>query len=363
VVLAAIALALLALWMFSTRARTTSGSSHSFDGASTDGLTGSELWDEDDGGRRHRRRDGGASGPDAGVLPEHHEILPEIADPQLPGPEADPEGTDPGPGEEYIERYGGRSGRLSPHARPHGTRSAMPVRSHMAPPNVMAFVASSIALPDVPVVVHAMIRGAHDEDVRPDTLDVSFYRVDPSDGVTVPMVWANDEWQYAYLPTREAHPAGDDGAPPRVSFLVRATGTYEGEAYSRSCTGWFYMHTPGARLATDRASVERRASDVVMTVPVVIERAGAYFGYAELWGGEGQTTPVAFGRERVVFEEAGEQTFTFLFGGAVIRDSGVDGPYLVRNVRFMQVDSIPPQEQPPVEEMTPTPEWHASDFH
>jgi hypothetical protein len=232
----------------------------------------------------------------------------------------------------------------------------------MAPPNVLAFVASTIAVPDVPVVVHAIVRGRQDENVVPDTIEVTFVRVESSDGLTRPMTPVGDEFQYAYLPTREAHPMGEDGAPPRVSFLVRVTGTYEGEAYSRSCTGWFFVHTPGARLSTDRARVERRATDLVMTVPVTIERPGAYFGYAELWGGQDALSPVAFGRERVVFAEAGEQVFTFLFGGAVIRESGVDGPYLVRNVRFMQVDSIPPQEQPPVEEMTPTEAWHANEF-
>ena len=70
----------------------------------------------------------------------------------------------------------------------------------------------------------------------------------------------------ALIAARRAHPTGEDGAPPIVSFLVRATGTYEGEAYSRSATGTFRMHSPGARLDTDHAAAQRRGSDIVVEV-------------------------------------------------------------------------------------------------
>jgi hypothetical protein len=310
-----------------------------------------------------RRRDAGPTGGDAGVpLPAYHAVPDEIADPQLPGPEADPGSFDPGPGEEFMERYQGRSGRLSPHASIHGTRSSVPTRSRMAAPNVLAWIASTIASPGQPVVVHAMVRGAHDEDVRPDAFVVTFYVNDPSDGATTTLAQGDADWTASYTPTSEAHPVGQDGAPPRVSYLVRATGTYEGEAYSRSTTGWFYVHTPGARLDTARASAQQQGTDVVVTVPVAIDRAGAYFGYAELWGAGDAGRPVAFARDRVVLEHPGEGDFTFLFGGAIIRASGIDGPYVVRNMRFMQVDSIPPHEQSPTEEVLTTPAWHATDF-
>jgi hypothetical protein len=321
-----------------------------------------------DGAPRHRRgrSDAGLHDrvSDAGTFAAHHEILPEVNDPQLPGPESDPGTSDDGPGQEFIDQYQGRSGRLSPQASIHGTRTSIPTRSHMAPPNVVAFTPSTIVSPGQTVVIHAVVHGRHSEDVTPDTIQIIVVNgTDPTSGTAQPMVPGDGEYTYAYVPTAEAHPLGEDGAPPIVSFIVRATGTYEGESYSRAATGTFNVHTPGARLDTEHAQASQRGSDIVVTVPVLIDRPGAYFGLAELWGGADGASPVAFGRDRVVYEQAGEQTFTFLFGGAVIRASGVDGPYVVRNVRFMQVDSIPPHQQSPTEELLTTPGWQSSDFH
>lgn len=315
--------------------------------------------------RRGRDRDGGPSteGADAGTSAPHHAILPEIADPQTPTGESDPESYDPGPGEDFIARYQGRSGRLSPHASVHSTHTSIPVRSHMAAPTVLAWTPTTIVSPGTPVLIHAMVRGRHEEDVTPSTFEVTFYDgLDPSTGTVQPLLDADGEYQATYVPRAEDHPVSEDGAPPVISFLVRATGSYEGETYSRSATGTFLLHQPGARLDPSRAAAEREGSDLVVHVPVHVTRPGAYFGIAELWGGEDGETPVAFGRDRVALAEPGEAMFTFLFGGAVIRSSGVDGPYVVRNVRFMQVDSIPPHEQTPTEELLTTPEWSSRDF-
>jgi hypothetical protein len=320
-----------------------------------------------DGVSRHRRgHDAGVLDPgaDSGLHGRPHDILPEIHDPQVAGPESDPGTSDPGPGDDFIRLYQGRSGRLSPEASVHGTRTSLPTRSRMAPPNVITWTPSTIVSAGETVVIHAMVRGRHAEDVTPDTFEVTIVNgTDPSSGTAQPLVLGDNEYTFSYVPTAEAHPLGEDGAPPIVSFLVRATGTYEGESYSRSATGTFNVHSPGARLDTQRSQVEQRGSDIVVTVPVLIDRAGAYFGLAELWGGADGMQPVAFGRDRQEYAEPGEQTFTFLFGGAVIRSSGVDGPYVVRNVRFMQVDTIPPHQQSPTEELLTTPDWHASDFH
>jgi hypothetical protein len=301
---------------------------------------------------------------DSGTSAEHHAVLPEVFDPQIPGPESDPGTSDPGPGEEFIEMYEGRSGRLSPQASIHGTRTSLPVRSRMAPPTVVTWTPSQIVSPGQTIVIHALVRGRHSEDITPSTLEVTIVNgTDPTTGTAVPMVRGDQDYTYSYVAAAEAHPIEQGGPPPIASFLVRATGTYEGESYSRSATGTFNVHAPGARLDTDRAQTQQRGSDIVVTVPVMIDTPGAYFGLAELWGGPDADRPVAFARDRQVYAQAGEETFTFLFGGAVIRASGVDGPYMVRNVRFMQVDSIPPHQQAPTEELLTTPSWQSSDFH
>lgn len=314
--------------------------------------------------RHHEGRDAGVTDhPDTGTSSDRHAVLPEVDDPQLPGPASDPGTYDPGPGEEFIERYQGRSGRLSPHTSIHNTRTSLPVASRMAPPNVMAWTPSTIVSPGETIVIHAMVRGRHSEDVTPSTLEVTVVDgTDPSAGTAAAMTPGDGDYTYAYTVTPEAHPIVEGAAPPIATFVVRATGTYEGESYSRSAVGTFNVHRPGARLDTDRAQASQRGSDIVVTVPVLIERPGAYFGLAELWGGPDGAQPVAFGRDRGEYAEPGEQVFTFLFGGAVIRQSGVDGPYVVRNVRFMQVDTIPPHQQSPTEELLTTPGWQSSEF-
>ena len=319
-----------------------------------------------DVGLRRHRRDAAVFDrvSDAGTLAAHHEVPAEVIDPQMPGPESDPGTYDPGPGEEFIELYQGRSGRLSPQASIHGTRTSLPVRSRMAPPNVLTWTPSQIVSAGETVVIHALVRGRHSEDITPDTFEVTIVNgTDPTTGTAMPLVRGDQDYTYSYVPTADAHPLEQGAPPPLVSFLVRATGTYEGESYSRSATGTFNVHAPGARLDTDRAQAQQRGSDIVVTVPVLIDTPGAYFGLAELWGGSAGDQPVAFGRDRQVFTQAGEETFTFLFGGAVIRASGIDGPYMVRNVRFMQVDTIPPHQQAPTEELLTTPAWSSSDFH
>lgn len=284
--------------------------------------------------------------------------------PAPPSPEPEPD--DPGPGAEHIARYEGRSGRLSPHADLHGTRSTTPVRSHMAAPNVIAWVPTIAAVLGEEVPLLAVVVGNDDEPIEPSSIEATFFRDEPSDGVTIAMAraagGAHHQWEAAYVGTAEAHPPGEDGAPPMARWLVRARGRYGGDEYSRSASGSFTLSSPGARLEVERAAAAREGDDLVVRVPVRIAQPGAYHGYAELWGGPEAATPIAFARDRVEYALAGTDVFVFLFGGAVIRERGEGGPYVVRNMRFMQVDSIPPHEQPPVEVVLTTPAWPASDF-
>jgi hypothetical protein len=150
-----------------------------------------------------------------------------------------------------------------------------------------------------------------------------------------------------------------------VRYLVRVRGQLAGERFERTAGGLFYLHRPGGQLARPR--LEREAGDLVLTVEAVIQRAGSYWAYAELWGegGTGDASddrPVAFARERLPNLSAGRHPVKLLFGGLVIRDSGVDGPYVVRNVRFSQVDTHPPHEATAGDSLPPTPPWRAAEF-
>ncbi len=292
---------------------------------------------------------------------ESRSVEPRVADLEGadPPPHADPADLDPGPGADHIARYAGRSGRLSPHASPEASPPS-PSRSHGPAPHLVAWVASRVAIPGERFAIHARVVGARDERVAPARIAVTLYRDTPADGVELPMISDGDAHRADYVPTLAAHPPLASGAPARVQYLVRAEGDYDGEPYSRSVASWFEVPATGARPDAARATPAHEGGDLVVRVPVHVERAGAYFGYAELWGGASDV-PVAFARERVEWP-AGDHTLTLLFGGAVIRESGVDGPYHVRNLRFMRVDSIPPHEERPVDDVLTTPAWPATAF-
>jgi hypothetical protein len=175
---------------------------------------------------------------------------------------------------------------------------------------------------------------------------------------------AEPEWSTRHVPPPA--PAGRGGidtpAPAAFRYLVRARGRLAGVAFTRTAGGLFYLHRPGGRLQTARSEVTRREGDLVVTSTAVIDRPGTYWAYAELWGGAEGERPIAFARERLPNLRAGRHPVQLRFGGLIVRDSGVDGPYLVRNIQFKQVDTHPPHEADPVAALPATPPWPATDF-
>lgn len=155
-------------------------------------------------------------------------------------------------------------------------------------------------------------------------------------------------------------------APPQpgiFDYAVRARGALHGEAYDRVAAGSFLVNAAGGRLDASAARIERRGGDLALSVPAALDAAGTYWMYAELWGGEDGARPIAFARERFERLPSGPRTLSIYFGGAVIKDSGIDGPYVVRNLRFQQVDAFPPQEQEPVWSLPPTAAFRAGEFN
>ena len=173
----------------------------------------------------------------------------------------------------------------------------------------------------------------------------------------------NAQFTASFTPPDSATDADDSAAPTPVRYLVRARGKLDGTDFERSAGGIFYVHRPGGRLLVEAAKLAPRDGDLRMEVPAVIDRAGTYFVYAELWGGPGGGSPIAFARERLPALPAGKRQLSLLFGGKILLASGIDGPYVVRNVRFQQVDTHPPHESDPVPALPPTPPRAASSFH
>jgi hypothetical protein len=310
---------------------------------------------------------------------------PQGGAPAAPGPKAEgdpvPTGAlaartiDDGPGP-HLEHYAGRSGRLAANRQPGPIDVPAEVASDGKQPELL------VTLPGLRVgaegtTVQARLRPA--ADARPqleiavaegaDQIPSRFQAMSPASmagGDTPVFTWR-------YRPERQP-PIAQAGAftppPQAIRYLVRARGQLAGESFERTAGGIFYLHRPGGRLA-EPMRVARDGGDLVVTTQAVIDRPGSYWAYAELWGAgqpgdraaEGQPErPVAFARVRLPNLPAGRHPVRLLFGGLVIRDSGVDGPYVVRNLRFQQVDTHPAHEAPPRDALPPTPAWKAGDF-
>lgn len=275
----------------------------------------------------------------------------------------DPLRDDPGPGAEHIARYQGRSGRLSPSARPDGAEVTTRVSSTGAAPILVAWVPSVRIQRGAEVAILAAVVDEQGAPVAARAV-VAVARRGQTAVVERPLVAAAAGADHA-LESRFPAPDVDarDPEPSAFEYAVRAEGTFHGEPFVRVATGAFFVHAPGGKLDLASARTERQAGDLALLLESRIERAGTYWAYAELWGGESGGTPIAFARDRFERVQQGLQRFSLHFGGQVIRDAAIDGPYVVRTVRFQQVDAFPPSEADPIRALPPTPAWKATDFH
>jgi hypothetical protein len=317
-------------------------------------------------------------------------LRPGPARPALPAPVAGPKGrptfhplqgpsaTLPpvpasGPGPELLA-YGGRSGRLP------ADRAVAPVEPRAESRSTQGRPALTVWLPSLRATaagttVNARVDGGGGrlQDVQaevalasqPEAIPTAFSAMPPASGGS-----SGDSVEFAlpYRPdpallARAAAPGDRPPPPTAVRYLVRARGTLDGAAFERTAGGIFYVHRPGGHLRAPAAEVVREEGDLRVKVDAVIERPGTYFVYAELWGGPGGDRPIAFARERLTGLERGTRQLSLLFGGKIVKDSGVDGPYVVRNLRFQQVDTHPAHEADPVAALPPTPPYRARDFH
>jgi hypothetical protein len=272
-------------------------------------------------------------------------------------PSVTPELGDPGPGP-HIEYYQGRSGRLSPNAPIGG--SQVPVQSSSAEQRPVLLVqAKSLRVnAGESMMLSAALVDSGGKRTLAQAMTIAIFPHDsPASRLEATMMPNGDEHRFEFKPPAQA---GQDTKPPQqYEFVVHA----QGAGYERSANGLFFVQYPSAKIDSSSSKVDRQQGDIELEVTVQIQKAGNYFATAELWGGAEGARPIAFARQRLERAAEGAQRIKLLFGGKVIRDSGVDGPYVVRNVQLLSVDSIPPNQSEPVAELDPTPAWHASDFY
>src|SRR6185436_15367892 len=145
----------------------------------------------------------------------------------------------------------------------------------------------------------------------------------------------------------------DPGPPPRGGAGTRAArlGTLVA------------LQDGGATFRPGTASVALDGhGNALLSIEVEVRRAGPYHAYAELWSPVAGRS-LAFGRKNLGRLEPGVHRISLLFGGQILRDSGVDGPYAVRNLELLRVTRQRPHRAQPVAELMTTPPWRASDFH
>ena len=276
--------------------------------------------------------------------------------PSEPTVAAKPEG-DEGPGRDWLERYQGRSGRLQ-HAEPPERRyGPVEAESRGDAPTLVVWASPDRVEAGQPLSLTAFVReeGAVIERIEG--------RWMAPGGPAQPFAWAprsERSWQ-ASIPT-SALPKGRNGEPsPPMQLMVgaRVEGTYEGRRFVRQVSTDVFVQHSGARVDPASAKVARRGDDLGLDVAVDVTLPGRYFVSAELWGPDG---PIAFARQQLGEVKPGRLDVSLLFGGAVIRSSGQDGPYRVRNLELITVDTIPPHRAPPVGEVATTPSFAAADF-
>jgi hypothetical protein len=349
-----------------------------------------------------------ADGSESRELPSVEKPGPKFAEERQPleGTSSRSTDQDPGPGP-HLAFYGGRSGRLSPNASAHSSSEPVKNVSKGKGPKLMVWAASTRVTLGQPATIRAILADDSGHLLKPDSISIAIGLADhvsADSASSMPAAPPGDQSQFVftYVPgsstaagsnadshtastrertadnhaaaapgsTADNHAAAAPGpnadshaAPPQeYEFIVRATGSADGAAYEKVTGGFFLVQNSGARLDRESAAVDLVRGNLELSVGVHVERAGSYLASAELWGADADQ-PIAFARERLDALPAGDQRATLLFGGRVIRDSSVNGPYVVRNVRLLQIDSLPPHFSDPIDELPKTRDYRTSDFY
>lgn len=263
---------------------------------------------------------------------------------------------DNGPGRRYLERYAGQSGRL-PQGMPPADRYA---------PKKMTFSR-------VPLTIWA------DDDTL-DPGDRATIHVEADENVEIAEAVATFTGQHGTrraamraAGTREvrvefvAQPADYEGAerpgqPLSVDAVAQVTYVEKGERKTALVSTMLFLQKSGARIVAGSQRIERSGEgNAVLSFEVDVSVAGRYHAAAELWAVASERS-IAFGRNHLGELTPGRHRVSLLFGGAVIRDSQLDGPYAVRSLELNRVDTIPPHTAQPIAEVLRTPGWRAADF-
>jgi hypothetical protein len=272
-----------------------------------------------------------------------------------------------------MKYYGGRSGRLSPNAEPRVSNEPIKNVSQGKGPKLIVWTAKLRVSQGQPATIRAIVADDSGQLVKPDSVSIAIApggQAKTADPQPMPAAPSGDESQFVYAytppagsPATAPNTGGRIAPPQEYEFIIRAAGSSQGASYERVAGGYFLVQDSGARLDPSKTAIDFVRGNLELSVGVQVGRTGTYMASAELWAGTDGDKPVAFARQRLEGLPPGDQQVTLLFGGKVIHDAALDGPYVVRNVRLSQVDSIPPHDSDPIEALPKTRDYRAQDFY
>ncbi len=281
------------------------------------------------------------------------------AEPQELSPEfkANPDLYEAGPGP-HLARYGGRSGALSVHAQPDDAEVTTVLESEGPFPKLAVWVPSFRVSSGAEVTIHARLVGEDGQGLVAESVSATIVEKQTGQSHQHTLVaTAPGNYNLVFKPPA---PSSSIGLYEYAVFAV--TRAADGAQQVRSAQGAFQVHSAVARVLSTEAAAERKGGNIELALPVQIESAGDYTFYAELWGGDDGAMSVAFGMDKGENLARGRYVAKITFGGLVIKDRAVNGPYVVRNVRVRQVSAFPFVEADPVPVLLKTPAWEAETF-
>lgn len=247
---------------------------------------------------------------------------------------------------DLLQRYGGASGIL----REDEVSSAIPItreRSIQDNPS-LEVTTSSMAVPceqafSVDVVVRSQLG---------EPIPAHSYRTEISgDGSAE---WLRGRW--SLTPSATCTSLATE-PPQQAVFRVRASD--RDAVWTRTVTLAVLVARLGAQIEGSRARFALVRRGISLEVPFSIDIAGRYWAYAELWALSG--SPVAFARADLGALSAGSHSASLLFGGAIVREQRIDGPFGVRNFRIARTTTIPPHESVPADLSPVSPPWPSTE--
>ena len=132
-------------------------------------------------------------------------------------------------------------------------------------------------------------------------------------------------------------PGAEAAGRPATSYMVRVVATSRGDEQRIAVTSFLYSFPDAQLTGAYRDAVVDGSLQV--QAEVVVTATGRFHLEASLYDGSGEH-PLAWAQTALELPE-GRHWMTLPFYGLILRERGIDGPYLVRNVALSTASAMP----------------------